>query len=749
MIRTFTYDGEEYSYIPYEELQDSELPMNYPTRKKEKAHYLDYGCGFDIETTLVDAVNVVEATENTTFSFMYMWQFAIDDLTIIGRTWEEFNELLDRLNKRLHLTEKRKLLVFIHNEKFEFSFMKNQLKWATKEVRQYIPEFNCWRTVDVRPDIFSLDDRTVIKATTVQYVEFRDSYVLTQRSLSKLAKDFKLGIKKLDDKGFDYKKKRHNKTPLVPLELAYGINDVQILAKFYHAYVKPEFLDKGFKLPLTMTGIVRDDLKRAFKNLPKAEKEEYHKLLKKCFPDTKIDYDFMLHKLYRGGYTHANIDAVNALFDYLDNLSSYDFKSSYPACLLQFKYPWKLKQVSTHKFRKIMSGNYKRYFEDKAVWGIFTIKDVYNKTHLSLDSENKLIAYSNDAIFDNGRLLSASWVKVALTEQDILNYLDFYKVDDLDQWECTYLEEGEKKPLPKFFLDIVLKYYAEKEEAGKHKKEDPVTYAICKSKLNSLYGMLVTMLCQQDTRFNEEDGIIEDGNATKGYRDAVSSAILLPTWGIWCTAYARRNLVKTAIKLGDDNIYNDTDSIKAKNTPGCQHIFDEYNDRVRRINKTMYVGKYDRKIFANLGCFDYEGRLVRLKTLGCKRYLHSEVEFNKDKKKYEIVTNATVSGLIKGSLQEYCELNNLDIYETFDSNLDVSNKVVFKLDKDVSKKKTATYFDKPFVAELTDYLGETIIVSEKSGCSIVEIPFKMSMGEDYINLILMMNDNVHKKGKAY
>ena len=36
MIRTFTYDGEEYSYIPYEELQDSELPMNYPTRKKKK-----------------------------------------------------------------------------------------------------------------------------------------------------------------------------------------------------------------------------------------------------------------------------------------------------------------------------------------------------------------------------------------------------------------------------------------------------------------------------------------------------------------------------------------------------------------------------------------------------------------------------------------------------------------------------------------------------------------------------------------
>ena len=396
-----------------------------------------------------------------------------------------------------------------------------------------------------------------------------------------------------------------------------------------------------------------------------------------------------------------------------------------------------------------MLGNYKRYFKDNAIWGIFTIKDVYNRTSLSLDSENKIIEYSKDAIFDNGRLLSASWVKVALTEQDILNYLDFYSVDDINQWECEYLEESKKDYLPKFFRDMVLKYYAEKEEAGKHKKEDPVTYAICKAKLNSLYGMLVTMICQQDTRFYEDLGIIGNGNATKEYKDAVNSTILLPQWGIWCTAYARRNLVKTALKLQSDNIYNDTDSIKAKNTTGNLHIFKEYNDRIARINKTMYVGNYDRNIFKKLGQFDFEGRIVKLKTLGCKRYLHTEVEYNKKSNKYEQVTTATVSGLIKGSLQEFCELNNLDIYETFDSELDITNKVVFNLDKDTSKKKTAVYFDKPFEAELTDYLGNTIIVSEKSGCSIIDIPFKMTMNEDFINLILMMDENKKKKGKAY
>lgn len=746
----FNFEGKEYKYTPYEYLEDSDLPYNYQTNKKDKMKYLDYGCGFDIETTKINPECIIEASEDKTFSTMYMWQFAIDDLTVIGRTWEEFIEFKARLSQRLHLTDKRRLLVWIHNEKFEFSFIKNRFTWAEKEVKEYDKKNNRWYTVDTRPDIFSLDDRTVIKAVTAEGIEFRDSYVLTQRSLAKLAKDFNLDIKKLDDVGFDYDLAMHNETPLQLKQLAYGINDVQILAKFYHSYIKPVFIDKGFKIPLTATGIVRDDLKRTFKNLPKAEKEKYKKFIHTCFPSDKAIYDYMLNKLYRGGYTHANIKAVNILFDYFDDLSSWDYKSSYPAVLLHNKYPYKFKAVSKSKFIKIMKGNYKRYFKDNAIWGTFRIKDIYNKTSLSLDSENKLISYSSDAAFDNGRLLSASEVIVALTEQDILNYLEFYTIDDINQWECLELHESKKEYLPKFFRDMILKYYYEKEEAGKNKKEDPISYAIAKAKLNSLYGMLVTAVVQQDTRFFKEVGIIGNGNATKSYDNAIDGTILLPQWGIWCTAYARRNLVHTMItKLKDDVLYGDTDSAKIKNTAGNKHVFDEYNDRMRRINKTMYVGKYPREVFKNLGCFDYEGRIVKLKTLGCKRYLHTEVEKDKKTGLYKQVTNATVSGLIKGSLQDFCELNDLDIYETFDSDLDINNKIVFELDKDVSKKKTAVYFDKPFKASLTDYEGNTIIVSELSGCSIIDIPFKMSMNEEFINLILYMGDNKKKKGRAY
>lgn len=740
---TFDFNGDTYNYIPYEQLQDGDLPYNYSTKKREKEHFLDYGCGFDIETTKVPDGDITSAQEDKTFSFMYVWQFSIDDITIIGRTWDEFNELLDRLAKRLHLTEKRRLLVFIHNQKFEWSFMKKQVKWATKTIKSY------GKILDKRPDVFSLDDRTVVRAVSHNFVEFRDSYVLTQRGLGRVAKDFNLGIKKLSDVGFDYDTIRHNKTPLTNKELAYCINDVQILSRFYHLYIKPTFIEKGHKIPLTATGIVRDDLKRSFKDLPKAEKEKYRYMVRGAFPNQET-YNFMMHKLYRGGYTHANIMAVNELFDYGDDLSSWDFKSSYPATLLHCRYPYKFIKKPVSMFNKIMASNYKAYFEDWAVWGVFTITGVYNKTSLSLESENKIIEYSKDAIFDNGRLLEASWIKVALTEQDILNYLDFYTVNDLSQWTCEHLEISKKEYLPKFFRDMVLKYYFEKEEAGKFKKTEPMRYAIRKSMLNSLYGMLATSIVQEDTRYYEDVGIIGKGNATKDFDEAVKSAILLPQWSIYCTAYARRNLTSTIInKLKDDIIYSDTDSAKIKNTSRNVHVFKEYNDRMERINATMYVGDYDRAIFKDLGKYDFESRIVKLKTLGCKRYLHTEIEYNKDSGKYKQVTSATVSGLIKGSLQAFCEANGLDIYETFNSDLNVDDKIVFNLKKDVSKKKTAIYFDQPFTATITDYLGNTMEVGELSGCSIIDIPFKMSMNTDFINLIITMQNNKRRKGRAY
>ena len=74
-----------YIYIPYEEFTRADLPEAH---RAYKSHYLDLDCAFDIETS---------SDQDNKLSWMYMWQFAINDITIIGRTWEEFQEFLDIL----------------------------------------------------------------------------------------------------------------------------------------------------------------------------------------------------------------------------------------------------------------------------------------------------------------------------------------------------------------------------------------------------------------------------------------------------------------------------------------------------------------------------------------------------------------------------------------------------------------------------------------------------------------------------
>ena len=60
---------------------------------------------FDIETTVLDEYEQ---------SVMYIWQWQFgEDYTVIGRTWEEFQDLQNRVKGVL--PEDRWLVVYVHN----------------------------------------------------------------------------------------------------------------------------------------------------------------------------------------------------------------------------------------------------------------------------------------------------------------------------------------------------------------------------------------------------------------------------------------------------------------------------------------------------------------------------------------------------------------------------------------------------------------------------------------------------------
>lgn len=687
---TFTFKDNTYNFIWFTDLKTEDLP---PRKTYKQSKFLDLGCGFDIETSRIG---------NEKLSTMYVWQFAINEITILGRTWQEFRDLLDMLAAYYKPTSKQRLLVFIHNASFEWQFLKGQIELLNERKQ---------------PSVFAIEDRKIVKFTTKHYIEFRDSAILTQMSLDKLAKNYNLSVKKLkEDTNFDYDLPRHSETELTHEELAYCINDVQILADFYHKYIKREFIQKQHKVPLTSTGIVREELRRAWKKWNKRERLRYKRLLEKSFPEFE-QYVKMIQWLYRGGFTHANASLTGDTFDSFDmhlRIGAYDLKSSYPASLLHHKYPMRFIERPTEWFYKY-SNDYK-FINDYAFYGTFTFKNIRAKTQHSIESKNKLMEYT-DCYFDNGRLLSGQYIKVMLNEIDYLNYKDFYEWDSV---ECLDFYVADKVELPCYVKDLILQYFYYKET-----EKDKFLRTLVKYKLNGIYGMMVSGLLHNSLIYNPETLMFDLSDPTQSYEQIISKEILLPQWGIWCTSYSRQSILYAMKSVGNDAIYSDTDSCKLLDADAYKYVFDSYNDVMHRINKTMYVGKFERDIFNELGCFEDEtmetGRIIKFKTLGAKRYVYSTIDGG------NIHHNVTVAGMKKGSLQAYCEKNNKDIYALFNDKLTLS--------EEDSGKLTTSYEDVYFERDFTDYKGNTIKVSEKSCVTLYKIPFAMTLTQDYLDLL--------------
>lgn len=693
----FEYEGNKYSCILY----DSSFDVNcLPKRKDYKqSKYLDLGCGFDIETSKIP---------DESLSFMYTWQFSINDVTIIGRSWEQFDEFIETICE-YYETSKKPLLVFVHNFSFEYQFIKRRMKWK-KDKKGHT-------------HIFALDNRKVIQARTESGIEFRDSYVITQMSLSQMAKSFELDINKIDGEEFDYNVTRYSDTELSLLEYAYIINDVQILSKWYHKYIKKEFIRKHLPVPLTATSIVREEIKRNFKHWNKKERNRYLRKIRYSYPD-EFTYKSMIRWLYRGGMTHANVSLTDVKWVNV-GLSSYDIKSSYPSSLCHELYPCEFVERPKEWFFKY--GFNDAVLSKVAYYGTFVFTDIRSRTTFSLESKNKIVQMSDDAVFDNGRLVSASEIVVCLTEIDMKMYRMIYEWGEsssIDEIKCLSIFKSDKEPLPKFLIDVVLSYYYLKESLPKGYERD-----IVKRKLNSVYGYLCTGIFHTNLEFDETSGMFKEFPNPKTFEQIVSKQITTPVFGIWCTSYSRFRLVKAMVDCDcHHNVYNDTDSCKILNSIGCEWVFKAHNDLMERINRTMYIGNYERKYFNDMGKFDCESsKIFIFKCLGAKRYVYSVPEYDKKTNKIKLETHTTIAGMKRGSLQKYCEKEELDLYDTF------SNKL--KLDNEYSEKLTSVYEDSEFTRTIDGH-----IINELSCVTLVQIPFTMKMTSDYLELICEMKE---------
>ena len=192
---------------------------------KQRIEYYNFPVAFDIETSNTSYVN--ENGLEIPVAFMYVWQLSFNGRVIMGRTWDEFNAVISHIKKRLILDRMHRLVIYVHNLGFEFAF-----------IHKYL---NVER-------VFAISSRSPIIVECADGLEFRCSYKLSMLSLDSVAKNLTAhDIQKLKG-NLDYDLIRHSETPLTEQEIAYCVNDVQILI----AYIEEEIAKNGNRAKIPM-----------------------------------------------------------------------------------------------------------------------------------------------------------------------------------------------------------------------------------------------------------------------------------------------------------------------------------------------------------------------------------------------------------------------------------------------------------------------------------------------------------------
>ena len=671
------------------------------SKTRKGVEYYSIPCSFDIETS-----SFYEADEKR--AIMYCWQFSILGHCCMGRTWHEFISLMNYISDTLYLSDERKLVIYVHNLSYEFQFMRFYFDWI---------------------NVFSLEKRKPIKAEISQNIEFRCSYILSNYSLSNLAKNLTTynSLSKLIG-DLDYSKIRHSKTPLSKKEVGYCINDVLIVVAFIQEEM--ERLGNITKLPLTKTGYVRRYVRNSVlygSDKDRYEKKKnfhkYHRLMK-ALKISADDYVQLL-RAFQGGFTHASVLHSNKL---MNNVDSFDFTSSYPYVLVSEKFPMSEPLHVKPKNEKIFRDYMKYYccFFDVEFFGLSPTITFDNYI-----SESKCFEKRN-VTSQNGRVVSADYIKITVTEIDFDIIERFYTYDHM---RVSNMKIMRKAYLPKELIKSILFLYQDKTKL-KGVDGEEVNYMQSKGMLNSVYGMMVTAIVKAETTYtNNEWGETPpnfDAEIEK-YNDKKNRFLFYP-WGVWCTAYARRNLISGILEFREDYIYSDTDSIKCLNAKKHMKYINRYNNICdRKMEKVAKLYDIDISLFAPvdikgikhpLGYWDFETKnkqYQKFKTLGAKRYMY-----------FDDKLHITVSGIGKKIGCEYIEKNFDDPFKAFADGLEIP--------KGETGKMIHTYIDKPISGIVSDYNGVKCRYSEMSYIHMEDAEYSLSISDRYMKYLMEVDD---------
>lgn len=666
-------------------------------KNNKKLTYYNIECSFDIETN-----STYHKGEKV--AFMYIWAFGIADLKIYGRTWEEFQALMELISDIFELHKDKRIICYIHNFSFEFQFMRKYFEWT---------------------EVFAISERKPIKALTNLGIEFRDSYILSGFSLAKTAENLSSHTIEKMTGDLDYSLLRTKDTPLSDEEMKYVENDIVII--LYYINEQIEQYGDLHKVPLTNTGRVRKYVERncyyTNTNHRKSSRGKYHRYRKLMQSLTLTTSDYMIAKQsFQGGFTHANSHYTGQT---LENVTSIDFTSSYPAVMLAELFP-----MSKAEYVEVKDTDH--FLELLKTYHVI-FEATFTNIQTTIEQENYLSESKcrdiEKPIINNGRIFRADKLTTTITEID---FSIIRKAYNWDSFNISNVHIFQKGYLPKSIIESVLELYKGKTELkGVEGKE--VEYGLAKGMLNSVYGMSVTDIVRDETDYINDEWESTPpliGNEIEKYNDK-KNRFLFYIWGVYITAYARRNLWTGILNMGNDYVYSDTDSIKLLNYEKHLPYIEKYNEVI--IKKMELMCEYykldvnDLKpkniqgIEKPIGVWDFEGTADKFKTLGAKRYLTL-----KDNK-----LELTVAGLSKKNGLEYmieqCGGNYHKVFDYFNDELYIPAERTGKM--------THTYIDDSITFIATDYLGNSTEVTTHSGVHLESVDFTLSLSKQYANFI--------------
>lgn len=552
-----------------------------PDNPRAKIVYANALMAFDIETTRLEDNNAI----------MYIWQCGLyvggEYYITYGRTWEEWTALQEAINVRLGGIT---IICLVHNLSYEFQFLAGLYEFS---------------------DVKCLKSRKILSATCGR-IEYRCSYIWTNKTLSKFLKEMNVQHMKKSGAEFDYSKVRYPWTELSEDEIEYCQNDVIGLLEAAEKKISQDG-DTLYTVPRTSTGYVRRDAKQALSQTPLGALKPTEEIYRK------------LRKAFRGGNTHANRYFVGKV---LTGVQSVDRSSSYSDVMLNNKFPMK-------PFKKCPDGiaTIRRAFSSglailctMSITGATLRNPLWGCPYIPVSKCQMLI----NPVEDNGRVLEADALTIEVTEVDMQIILEEYD----GEFDFTDIYTAEKDYLPKPFTDCIKRYYTNKTSL-KGIAGGEYEYMKSKNLLNSLYGMTATDPGKDDVIFDGVEYIQQETDVIKN----IKKSFMPYQWGVWVTAYARLELEEMIKIAGNNFVYVDTDSCKYIKSESIS--YEDYNNRRKSASLAHGACAVDPNgIMHYMGVAETEGECYQFLTWGAKKYASQDEQGH---------INITIAGVRKNS----------------------------------------------------------------------------------------------------